>query len=346
MSRSGSPYSTPRDANRVPLLVAASTADGVTPVVLEADPTTHLLQVSSSGGGGGTVAQGTAAAVSAGWPVIGGELADTTGTFTNATQTTSVTTTNFDGYSAVIVSISGTYGTASGIFEISDDNGTTWYTVNAARTDGTAIETGYTSLTNTNRMWTLSVSGADQFRVRSTAVASGTVNVRISIESMPTPEAASVTTYQGGSWIVGSSATTGAAVPTTAFLVGAKDGSANLQPLSTSNNVSDAGGSTSLATTTGYYNGSNYDRGRSIVNGTNSTGTGIGAVGIIGQFDDVSPTAITENQFGNLRISGNRNLYATIRDAAGNERGANVTASNELVVSDSGLRPASTSLNT
>jgi len=54
MSRSGSPYSTPRDANRVPFLVAASTADGITPVVLEADPTTHQLQVSSSGGGGGT----------------------------------------------------------------------------------------------------------------------------------------------------------------------------------------------------------------------------------------------------------------------------------------------------
>ena len=54
MSRSGSQYSVPRDANRVPFLVAASTADGITPVVLEADPTTHLLQVSSSGGGGGT----------------------------------------------------------------------------------------------------------------------------------------------------------------------------------------------------------------------------------------------------------------------------------------------------
>lgn len=142
------------------------------------------------------VAQGTAAAVSAGWPVIGGELADTTGTFTNATQTTSVTTSSFDGYSTIIVSISGTYGTATGVFEISDDSGTTWYSVNAARSDGSGIETGYTSLTNTNRMWTLSVSGADEFRVRSTAVASGTVNVRVSVESMPTPEAASVSVYQ------------------------------------------------------------------------------------------------------------------------------------------------------
>lgn len=140
--------------------------------------------------------QGTAAAVSAGWPVIGGELADTTGTFTNATQTTSVTTNSFDGYSTIIVSVNGTYGTATAVFEISDDGGTTWYSVNAARSDGTAIETGYTSLTNITRMWTLSVSGADEFRVRSTAVASGTVNVRISVESMPTPEAASVSAYQ------------------------------------------------------------------------------------------------------------------------------------------------------
>ena len=48
MSRSGSSYSVPRDANRVPFLVAASTADGITPVVLEADPTTHSLAVNAS----------------------------------------------------------------------------------------------------------------------------------------------------------------------------------------------------------------------------------------------------------------------------------------------------------
>lgn len=76
-----------------------------------------------------------------------------------------------------------------------------------------------------------------------------------------------------------------------------------------------------------------WDRVYSIVNATNSTGTGIMAAGLVGQFDDTSPTAITENQFGNLRMSTNRNLYGSIRDAAGNERGVNVTASNELLVS-------------
>jgi hypothetical protein len=48
VTRSGSNYSAPRDANRVPLLMAASTSDGITPVVLEADPSTHSLSVSAS----------------------------------------------------------------------------------------------------------------------------------------------------------------------------------------------------------------------------------------------------------------------------------------------------------
>lgn len=72
------------------------------------------------------------------------------------------------------------------------------------------------------------------------------------------------------------------------------------------------------------FNGTTMDAGRSIINATNSTGTGIQAVGLVAQFDDAAPTSITENQFGNSRMSANRNLYTTIRDAAGNERGLNV----------------------
>lgn len=81
------------------------------------------------------------------------------------------------------------------------------------------------------------------------------------------------------------------------------------------------------------YNGTTFDRFRSIINANNTIGTGILAAGILSQFDDVAPTSITENQFGNLRMSANRNLYSTIRDAAGNERGANVNASSQLSVS-------------
>lgn len=116
---------------------------------------------------------------------IGVEQPDVTGTFTNATQTTSVTSSSQDGYGTAVISISGTYGTASGVFELSDDGGTTWYPLQLNRLDGTGVETGYTSLTNTNRAWSLSTSGIDLIRVRSTAVASGTANVRISSTSVP-----------------------------------------------------------------------------------------------------------------------------------------------------------------
>lgn len=134
------------------------------------------------------VTQGTAAAIAGGgWPILNGEFAtDTTGTFTNGTQTNSVTTgSSIDGYATVAVSITGTYGTASAVFEMSDDGGTTWYPTSGVRSDSATIEAGYTTLTNTSRVWFVSVAGMDSFRVRSTAVASGTVNVRFSISSAP-----------------------------------------------------------------------------------------------------------------------------------------------------------------
>lgn len=83
------------------------------------------------------------------------------------------------------------------------------------------------------------------------------------------------------------------------------------------------------------YNGSSYDRWRSVVNGTNSTGTGIGAIGILAQVDDTSPTSITENQFGNVRMSTDRSLLVTPRSTtptqtsvAGNASSVSLLAAN------------------
>lgn len=81
-------------------------------------------------------------------------------------------------------------------------------------------------------------------------------------------------------------------------------------------------------------------------NALNSTGGGIQAVQTVAQFDDVSPTAITENQFGNVRMSANRNQYSTLRDAAGNERGANINAGNELLVNPYSSTPAASAYQT
>lgn len=163
------------------------------------------LPVTIGGGSGATVTanQGTAAAVSAGWPTINGEPADSTGTFTNATQTGNVTTTGIDGYGTALITTNGTYGTATATFLASDDNGTTFYPISCARTDGTTSwETGYTGLTNTNRAWLCPVQGFDTIRVLSSAVASGTVNVRISQSAAPTSAAVSQPTSPGARTIV------------------------------------------------------------------------------------------------------------------------------------------------
>jgi len=63
--------------------------------------------------------------------------------------------------------------------------------------------------------------------------------------------------------------------------------------------------------------------------------TPIGNIGAV--VDDAAPNAVAENSAGTPRMSANRNLYGTIRDAAGNERGANVTAGNALMVDGSAV---------
>ena len=54
------------------------------------------------------------------------------------------------------------------------------------------------------------------------------------------------------------------------------------------------------------------------------------------EYDDTATDSINEGDAGAARMSANRNVYMQIRDAAGNERGANVNASNELKVDASG----------
>lgn len=381
---------TSKRAMLVNLQTAAGVETGVAAAPLQvslANTASNATAVKVDGTGGSfpisgtvTATQGTAAAVTAGWPVVQGQLADTTGTFTNATQTTSVTASSLNGYETITVSITGTFGTATAVFEVSDDAGTTWYGTQGARTDSSTVESGYTTLTNTTRMWIIPVNGADSFRVRSTAVASGTVNVRISPTAGATSDSAIVSvgaalpTGTNSIGTVGSNSATGSAVPANAFYMGISDGT-NLRGAVTAasdaqavTGILAAGGMTFNGTTwdrmsggnrfgdggaaTGAvlgasltYNGSTFDRQRSVVNATNSTGTGITAAGILAQFDDTSPTSITENQFGNIRMSANRNLYGTIRDAAGNERGVNVNASNQLSVSVDAVSATNISTN-
>lgn len=54
------------------------------------------------------------------------------------------------------------------------------------------------------------------------------------------------------------------------------------------------------------------------------------------EYDDTATDSVDEGDAGAARMSANRNIYIQIRDAAGNERGVNVNASNELKVDASG----------
>lgn len=51
-----------------------------------------------------------------------------------------------------------------------------------------------------------------------------------------------------------------------------------------------------------------------------------------GEYDDAGTDSVDEGDAGNVRITANRSMHTTLRDAAGNERGANVDASNRLTV--------------
>lgn len=50
------------------------------------------------------------------------------------------------------------------------------------------------------------------------------------------------------------------------------------------------------------------------------------------EFDDVSPDSVDEGDGGAIRMSARRELYVQLRDAAGNERGLNINASNQIGV--------------
>lgn len=87
---------------------------------------------------------------------------------------------------------------------------------------------------------------------------------------------------------------------------------------------------------------STWSRARGVSNATDSTGVGIPSAGILAQFDDTSPGTVTENRFGNVRMSVRREVYTQIRDAAGNERGLNIGASGDASVTVVSALPAGT----
>ena len=70
------------------------------------------------------------------------------------------------------------------------------------------------------------------------------------------------------------------------------------------------------------------------INGSFAGGANIAAAGILGAYD-TAPSVPNDESLAVVRIDQTRSLFSTIRDAAGNERGVNVTAGNALTVDGS-----------
>jgi hypothetical protein len=95
-----------------------------------------------------------------------------TGAFTANSQSLPFDVSNFGN---LVFYCTGTFSTVNVTFEGSVDNGTTWFSVTAVRTNGAAVETATGNLSAAPAYgWELSTNGLTHFRVRTTAFTSGT----------------------------------------------------------------------------------------------------------------------------------------------------------------------------
>lgn len=86
-----------------------------------------------------------------------------------------------DSISSVTVGITGTFAGFAASFEAFD--GSAWYPVAANRADGVGADLSVSALSNTTRLWRVNVQGNDAFRVRVTAISSGTAKVTLNASS-------------------------------------------------------------------------------------------------------------------------------------------------------------------
>jgi hypothetical protein len=177
-------------------------------------------------------------------------------------------------------------------------DGTNWVAVRITPINTTSA---VTSITDSTGIWTGSIAGCKSVRLVSTAWTSGTATVEIN-------------TIQGG----GGSGSGGGA----AGAVQINDG--------TDTALVSAGGE--LLVSCADCSGS----GVAHVDDAAFTPATDDVVPIAGVLDNTAPDSVNEGDAGAVRMSANRNLFITVRDAAGNERGLNVDANGAIAAVVSG----------
>jgi len=237
-------------------------------------------------------------------------------TFTTSSNTT-VGATDAGNYGFVSVQVTSVGTSGVGTFQASNDN-STWVSISLSSVGATGNSAPATSANATGIY--AGPLNARYFRISVASLAAGSYagTIHFSLPHSPTIQATNTNITSFGT---NAAATGNGTASTTALRVTVASDSTGQIALAAG---SAAIGSVTTSSATVPVSTMNSASANSGVN------SAMAAV-----FDDVSPTAITENSFGFVRMSANRNQYSTIRDAAGNERGVNVTAGNALTVDGS-----------
>lgn len=133
----------------------------------------------------GTVNQGTAAAGTAGWPIIAGNTPRSSAAWTSATAIDTTLALSVTGYPATLITVNTTSTFTAGTlnFEASDDGGTTWFTIGVTRSDSGNTETTYILPVNTKQAWQNGNAGFSDVRIRLNPAITGTGTATIAIRA-------------------------------------------------------------------------------------------------------------------------------------------------------------------
>ncbi len=158
-------------------------------VALGKNPSNVLHSLSLDASGNLVVAQGTPAASTAGWPITQGRVTAVTAAWTSATPQDTVLSLAISAFQTVVLSlnVTGTISAGVATFEVSDDNGVTWYSALGYRS-GNSVGDLNASLFNPGNvsvLWQFNVTGFMNFRVRlsSAIVGTGTATFRLQASS-------------------------------------------------------------------------------------------------------------------------------------------------------------------
>jgi hypothetical protein len=269
-----------------------------------------------------TANQGSAAALAAGWPVIAGQTAETTTSWTTSTALNTALALTVTGYNSVAVALNQGSTITGGVvtFEVSDTSaGTNWYALQGSESNAFVASSTYTLQASTNQGWDFNVAGWVQFRVRLSTTISGTATVNVGIAASGVPVVPEATV--GGTVTANAGSGNFTVVQATASNLNANvSGTVSVNALPTGSNtigkvdiLGNAGGIMDAA-------------------GQNASSPANELL-VAGQFN-TTPTTITSGNVSPLQLDNAGNLLVNVKAGGGSGGNAAASATGSAVPAD------------